>query len=115
MSKIKTKIEFEFMMEALREKFSAMMDNLGDYEDDDEDEDDELPAGFVLTELQVNAIKKAGLWDDVAKRYEIIKKFAQLQQIDNDFDEEYKKRKDAFVKKTPVRRGRPPAKKTSKK
>jgi len=97
MSRIKTKIEFEFMMEALREKFSTMMDNLDDYEEDDED--DELPANFVLTQMQVNAMKKAGILDD----------------IDDQFDKEYEKRKDAFVKKTPVRRGRPPAKKTSKK
>jgi hypothetical protein len=89
------------------------MDNLDDYEEDDED--DELPVNFVLSQMQVNAMKKAGLWDDIEKRYETIKKFAQLQNINDQFDNEYKKRKDAFVKKTPVRRGRPPAKKTSKK
>lgn len=109
--------EFEFVKEAIAFKARSLISYLDTCKEHHEsnDEDDELPDGFVLTELQVNAMKKAGLWDNLEKRYEAIKKFAQLEKINKQFDEEYKKRKDAFVKKTPVRRGRPPAKKTSKK
>ena len=105
-----TQAEYDFMMEALTEKFQNMMDMFRKVNDEVPEE----PVHVTLNESQYRAMKESGIWDDPVKRANVLKMYAERQRldsIDDAFDFAYKQFKEE-QKKAPKRRGRPPVKKT---
>jgi len=81
-----SKAELLFMKEAMQEKFNSWMEELDDVQEN------ARPSTFTLNSQQVQAMKDAGVWDDPAKRMDIIQKYrnAQLkEQMDDEFNKHY--------------------------
>jgi len=105
-----TQAEYDFMMEALTEKFQNMIKMFSRVNDEPEDG----PTHVTLNESQYRAMKESGIWDDPVKRANVLKMYAERQRldsIDDAFDFAYEQFKEE-QKKAPKRRGRPPVKKT---
>lgn len=110
--------ELDYIRESIRQKHEILMQYLDDCAEDAAGaENPPFAESYVLNPGRVKAMKDAGVWDDPVARAAVIKKFIEFdrkqvteqlrKQVDDQFDEQFKKSHAAFKKSSVVKPYKP--------